>query len=120
MTGLLIATHDQACHAALEHVAAPGTDPALQAVVAAVVPLHYITLPPNGLRPDPDCIGCHGTGAVTGPDGEPEHCHCRCPWCAGCDEPVCAGPCPTVAAVVGALGLTAPSIEVAKEEGQRP
>lgn len=119
MNALLIATHEQACHAILEHAAAPGVDPTLRAVIAAVAPLHYVVLPDPPMRPHPDCWTCHGLGVVEVPaeaGGGTEHCHCRCPWCAGCDEPLCWGPCPTVHAIAEALGLIPPSIETAEEE----
>ncbi|MBM0275120.1 hypothetical protein [Micromonospora tarensis] len=109
MTDLLIATHDQALHAIREHVTQPGVDPLLRAVVIGVIDCHPAN-PPTKLTPDPDCWGCDGAGwIVSWTDGSREHCHCACPWCAGCDDPLCEGPCETVQAIAEALGLIAPT-----------
>ncbi|WP_431976154.1 hypothetical protein [Micromonospora haikouensis] len=107
MTDLLIATHDQALHAIREHVDQPDVAPVLRAVVIGVVDVHPAH-PPMTRTPDPDCWSCNGSGwvdGVTEDGGGRQHCHCVCPWCLGCDEPLCTGPCETVAAVAEALGL---------------
>jgi hypothetical protein len=113
---LLIATHDQALHAIRQYIDRPDIDPILRAVVAGVVDCHPAH-PPTTRTPDPDCWGCSGAGWIDCPteDGGRQHCHCTCPWCAGCDDPLCAGPCETVAAIVEALRLAASS-HLAKEE----
>lgn len=115
MTGPLIATHDQAVHAIAERINQPGTDQLLRGVILAVLPIHASLPSPTG-RPNPDCWSCHGRGWVEGErtacDGlltravtTREHCHCRCPWCSGCEEPLCDGPCPTVEAIAERLDL---------------
>ncbi|PZF98533.1 hypothetical protein [Micromonospora deserti] len=106
MTGLLIATHDQAVHAIREHVRRPGVDELLRGVVLRVLDVHSSDPSSTG-RPDPDCFGCQGRGWFDAPHGGREHCHCRCPWCLGCEEPLCFGPCPTVEVIVERLDLTA-------------
>lgn len=108
MTDLLIATHDQAVHAIREHLNRPGTDQLLRGVVFCVLEVHPSYPSPWGPGPNPDCEACQGAGSFFVPDSgqvEPEHCHCRCPWCAGCDEPLCSGPCPTVKAIAMRLDL---------------
>ncbi|WFE41932.1 hypothetical protein [Micromonospora sp. WMMD998] len=103
MSGALVASHDQALHAIGERLEQPGTDPLLRTVVAGVITLHLALPSPTG-RPNPDCEDCHGTGQHK-QFGLAVHCHCRCPWCTGCDEPVCGGPCPTVEVIADRLGL---------------
>ncbi|MFI1195500.1 hypothetical protein ACH4T9_19895 [Micromonospora sp. NPDC020750] len=116
MTALLIATHDQALHAIGERTAQPGTDPLLVSVVAAAMTAHRSYPSPTN-RPDPDCFTCHGLGRYQ-PDGaaEPLHCHCRCPWCGSCEQPLCEGPCETVAVIGAALGIPG----LAAPERERP
>ncbi|SCL32105.1 hypothetical protein GA0070616_4388 [Micromonospora nigra] len=104
MTGLLIASHDHAVHAIRERLEQPGTDELLRGVVLAVLPVHA-SYPSSTGRPDPDCPSCEGRGWFTTEERDREHCHCRCPWCTGCEEPLCAGPCPTVGAIAGRLDL---------------
>ena len=108
MTDLLIATQDQALHALRAHVDQPGIDPTLTALVHAVAAVHRIDPPEDGGKPWADCQDCGGSGVVVhiSEDGvATRHCHCQCPWCAGCDEALCGGLCPTVAAMARALGL---------------
>ncbi|MEU4781054.1 hypothetical protein [Micromonospora sp. NPDC023633] len=114
MNDLLIATHDQALHAIHQRLEQPGTDELLRGVVLAVLPIHASDPSATG-RPDPDCFACEGRGWFDAPSGGREHCHCRCPWCLGCEEPLCEGPCPTVEAIAGRLDLTT-FIELPKEE----
>lgn len=105
---LLIATQDQALHAIRQHVDQPGADPALTALVHAVLAVHAIDPPEDGGKPWTDCVECGGSGVVVhiSEDGvATRHCHRQCPWCAGCDEALCSGPCPTVTAMARALGL---------------
>ena len=104
MSSLLIATHDQALHAIAERLEQPGTDELLRGVVLAVLVIHHSLPSPTG-RPDADCASCEGKGWFPAPSGGREHCHCRCPWCVGCEEPVCEGPCPTVEAIAQRLDL---------------
>ncbi|MGW5556882.1 hypothetical protein ACWER9_06620 [Micromonospora sp. NPDC003944] len=115
MTDLLIASHDQAVHAIREHVNQDGVDELLRGVVLTVVEVHPSYPSPTG-KPEPDCWSCEGKGWFeregTVCDGllarvemVREHCHCRCPWCSGCDEPLCDGPCPTVEAIAHRLDL---------------
>lgn len=111
----LIATHDQALHAIRERLEQPGTDELLRGVVLRILSIHA-SVPPEATDPRPDCWSCGGKGWVeaerTVCDGllarteaTREHCHCRCPWCSGCDEPLCDGPCPTVEAIAERLDL---------------
>lgn len=115
MNELLIATHDQAMHAIAERLEQPGTDQLLRGVVLAVLVIHHSFPSPTG-RPDADCPTCEGRGWFEGErtvcdgllartEATREHCHCRCPWCSGCEEPVCEGPCPTVEAIAERLDL---------------
>ena len=115
MNALLIATHDQAVHAVREHLERPGTDQLLRGVVLSVLSIHASYSSPWGSGPNPDCESCQGRGWFATSDVEREHCHCRCPWCAGCDEPLCVGPCPTVQAIADRLDLTA-SLNLPEEE----
>jgi len=105
VTELIVMTHDHALCALDERIRRTGVDRQVVAVVAAIMTVHN-GLPPERTTPDPDCAWCHGSGLYL-PDGAvlPQHCHCRCPWCAGCEMPVCDGPCETVAAVGAALGI---------------
>ncbi|MFG3709499.1 hypothetical protein [Micromonospora sp. NPDC047730] len=110
MNGLLIVTQEQAMAAIRDHIGQPGIDPALTATVNAVLAVHRIDPPEDGGKPWADCQECGGSGVVVHISDEgvaSRHCHCQCPWCAGCDEALCAGPCPTVAAIARALGLLA-------------
>lgn len=112
MNELLIATQDQALHAIAHHIGQPGTDPALTATVNAVLAVHFIDPPEDGGKPWTDCRDCGGSGVVVHVDEDgvaTRHCHCQCPWCAGCDEALCAGLCPTVEAIARALRLIAPA-----------
>lgn len=105
MTDLvLIATHDQAMHAIAERLEQPGTDELLRGVVLKVLVIHHSFPSPTG-RPDADCPTCEGRGWFKSERVEREHCHCRCPWCSGCEEPLCEGPCPTVEAIAERLDL---------------
>lgn len=107
---VLIATHDQAQHAigeALIDRLRAGDQ--LASALTSVQTVHIALPDPTG-RPDPDCPGCEGTGTLVyqdddGGEESGDHCHCRCPWCAGCHEPVCEGPCETIATIAEALGL---------------
>lgn len=119
-------SHDHALHAIGLVVA--DVDPTLRRVVAAVMTVHIAQPSPTG-RPEPDCYACEGKGwferEATGCDGMlarteivREHCHCRCPYCVGCSEPVCDGPCETIAAIGAALGIEGLTSETAeKQEG---
>lgn len=106
MTPLI--THDQVEHAIVQHLAGDGVAQSTRAVVLPVLTIHRAE-PPQSLRPDVDCWICHGAGWLTAPaelaDGDRYHCHCACPWCAGCEGPLCEGPCPTVEAIATGLGL---------------
>ncbi len=104
MNDVLIASHDQAVHAIRAHVNQPGTDELLRGVVLRVLDVHSsYTSPWNG--PNPDCESCKGRGWFATANADREHCHCRCPWCSGCDEPLCRGACPTVEAIAQRLDL---------------
>ncbi|MBM7083619.1 hypothetical protein [Micromonospora humidisoli] len=115
---VLIATHDQAVHAIRQRLERPGTDQLLRGVVLRVLDIHQPYHSKTN-APDPDCGGCDGGGFI---DSEPEdggppvrrHCHCSCPWCTGCEEPLCRGVCPTVAAIAERLDLTS-SVAVPSE-----
>lgn len=113
MNGLLIVTQEQALAAIRHHhISQPGVDPALTATVNAVLAVHRIDPPEDGGKPWADCPECGGSGTVVhvSEDGvATRHCHCQCPWCAGCEESLCGGPCPTVVAIARALGLIPPS-----------
>ncbi|MEV6798523.1 hypothetical protein AB0M91_09265 [Micromonospora rifamycinica] len=103
---VLIASHDQAVYAIRQHLERPGTNELLRGVVLAVLPIHASYPSPWGAGPNPDCESCEGRGWFATEEVAREHCHCRCPWCGGCDEPLCGGPCSTVAAIAGRLDLT--------------
>ncbi|MET7949240.1 hypothetical protein [Micromonospora sp. NPDC005324] len=105
MSDLLIASHDQAVHAIREYVNRDGVDELLRGVILRVLDVHPADPSATG-RPDPDC-SCEGRGwRLIG--GGREHCHCRCPWCLGCEEPLCFGPCPTVEVIAERLDLIVP------------
>ncbi|TDC35669.1 hypothetical protein E1211_15295 [Micromonospora sp. 15K316] len=110
MTGLLIATHDQAVHAIREHLNRPDTNQLLRGVVFRVLDIHHAELPEQGCRPWTDCGTCFGQGRFEctddGVNTHTHHCHCQCPWCVGCEESLCRGACPTVAAIAERLDLT--------------
>ncbi|MCX5066931.1 hypothetical protein OOJ91_13850 [Micromonospora lupini] len=108
MTDLLIASHDQAVHAIREHLNRPDVDELLRGVVLRVLDVHPSYASPTG-RPDPDCPTCEGRGWFATEESDREHCHCRCPWCSGCEEPLCFGPCPTVQVIAERLDLIATS-----------
>lgn len=100
---VLVASHDHALYAIDQHLLGLDVADPLHRVVTAVMTVHIAQPSPTG-RPDPDCWACEGTGTYD-QHGEREHCHCRCPWCVGCSQPVCDGPCETVAAVGAELGI---------------
>lgn len=101
-----VLTHDGAVSALHRYAAG---DARLTAVVGAITLVHTVERPEHGRRPDPDCIDCLGSGIAEYASLDDtvirRHCCCRCPWCVGCDNPVCEGPCPTVIAVGAALGI---------------
>jgi len=108
VTSVLIVTQEQAIAAIRHHIGQPGIDPALTALVNGVLAVHRIDPPEDGGKPWADCQECGGSGTVVhiSEDGvASRHCHCQCPWGAGCDEELCRGLCPTVAAIARALGL---------------
>lgn len=117
---LLILTHDHALYALDERIRQPGTDPLLRSVVAAVMVAHT-SLPSGTNRPSPDCPYCHGAGSYQPPGAVgPVHCHCRCPWCGSCEQPLCEGPCETVAVVGAALGIPGLASSDQPKEEDRP
>jgi hypothetical protein len=109
---LLAITHDQVLHAIDEKLLADADRGPLWRAVVGVLTIHTAQPAPDN-RPDPVCPTCDGTGRwdIEAEDGEPfasGHCHCQCPWCVGCSQPVCEGPCETVAAIGARLGLDTP------------
>lgn len=114
MADLFIASHEQAAYEIGERILAspttarppaPATAEQLRRAVVAAMTIH-IALPPVSLDPNPDCPTCRGAGTYEVAEaGGPVHCHCRCPFCSGCNEPTCEGPCPTVEAIADAFGL---------------
>lgn len=97
----------------LLYAAVTGERGELGAIVRGLLILHQI-LPGTG-RAWVDCSYCRGTGqAPTDDGGTPQHCHCRCDLCA-CNEPLCAGPCDSLAVMLDALvlrGLPAEAVDV--------
>ncbi|MGW3608967.1 hypothetical protein ACWD6N_03610 [Micromonospora sp. NPDC005163] len=109
MNGLLIATHDQAVDAIIERLPQLAMHLMVRDALAGVLEIHRAE-PSETNRPNPECGSCEGIGWIEYAEVEDgptvrEHCHCRCPWCVGCEEPLCTGPCPTVEAIAEALGL---------------
>lgn len=106
MTPLI--THDQVEHAIVQALAGDGVAQVVRDIVLPVLTIHRAE-PPESMRPVVDCLTCHGLGVVEiendDADFSLEHCHCVCPWCSGCEEPLCLGACPTVAAIAKGLGL---------------
>ncbi|MFI7608825.1 hypothetical protein ACIBTV_27445 [Micromonospora sp. NPDC049366] len=82
--------------------------------------LMHVSMPGTG-RPWPDCSYCHGTGqAPVDPGDAPRHCHCLCDVCT-CGEPLCAGPCETLAVMLDVLvlrGMPAEAVDVPRTLAQ--
>lgn len=81
--------HDHACDLLYRFL--DRDDTAMAGALKAVLAIHHAQPGPG--QPVPGCTFCAGTGRA--PDGE--HCHCACGVCVGCGDPLCEGPCETIA-----------------------